>query len=90
MSSEENGIWQWVSGAVLSAAGTVAGAWKYIDSRLEKKADKQAVNNQFQRVENELTMQRGHIAKVFDQMRENEQRAQDRHERIMERLTERR
>ena len=68
----------------------MAGAWKYIDSRLEKKADKQAVNNQFQRVENELTMQRGHIAKVFDQMRENEQRAQDRHERIMEHLTDRR
>lgn len=75
---------------VLAAATAVGvpilGAYKWLDTRLDKKADKHAVNNQFQAVTNELSVQRGHIAKVFDQIRENEQRAQDRHERLMEKI----
>ena len=73
-------------GIIASAGGAVFGVWKWLDSKFEKKADKQAVNNGFQNVNMELTLQRSHIAKIFDQMRENEQRAQDRAERILERL----
>lgn len=82
------GFWKWIAGGAVSLVGSVIGAWKYIDTRLEKKADKHTVNNQFHAINNELTHQRGTQAKLFDQMRENEQRAQDRHERLMERLSE--
>lgn len=83
------GFWKWMVGGLVT---TIGGAWsgfKYIDARLAKKADKHTVANEFHKVEAEQAVHRGYFTKVFDQMRENEQRAQDRHERLMERLTER-
>jgi len=70
------------------AAGTAIvaplyGFWKLLD----RKANKKDVESEFGEVRAELQHQRGVIAKVFDHIRENEQRAQDRHERLMERLT---
>jgi hypothetical protein len=84
------GFWKWVAGSVLGAIGGLFGYHKYIEARIDKKADKHVVNNQLQEIKNEQAVQRGHIGKVFDQMRENEQRAQDRHERLMEKIAERR
>lgn len=54
-----------------------------------KKADRHTVNNQIQEVKNEVALHRGYFKDVFNMIRENEQRAQDRHERLMERLSAR-
>lgn len=58
------------------------GYHKYLIGRIDKKADKEVVAE----IKQELVHQRTTVAKVFDQIRENEQRAQDRYERLMERL----
>lgn len=62
------------------------GYHKYLIGRIDKKADKTSVDGDFSEVRNEMQTQRMTLAKVFDQIRENEQRAQDRHERLLERL----
>lgn len=59
-----------------------AAAWRYFDGRLEKKADKHAVNNTVQEMKNELAHQRTVQAKLFDQLREDNQRVTDRIERL--------
>ena len=74
---------------VITAGGVVATPIVWLWTKLDKKADKHAVANSFQKVENELAVHRGYFKDVFNQMRENEQRAQDRHERLMERINER-
>lgn len=92
------GFWKWLAGTLVSMVAALFGYHKYMEAKLDKKADKHTVNNQLQKLEGEQTLQRGHIAKLFDQMREdrtaaeqqmreNEQRAQDRHERLMERIS---
>ena len=78
--------------AKVIAAGSaiVAPIWalhKWLDSRFDKKADKDVMKSAIGKLDGELETHRGYFAKVFDQMRDNEQRAQDRHERLMERLT---
>lgn len=80
------GFWKWLVGVGGSASLAIVGAWKFIDAKLEKKADKDSVVTEFVEVRKELGVLRGNQGKVFDQIRENEQRAQDRHERLMERL----
>jgi hypothetical protein len=84
------GFWKWIAGGIVSAFGTLFGYHKFIDGKIAKKADKSVVEAGFRRVETELERSRDVQAKLFDQMRENEQRAQDRHERLMEHITERR
>lgn len=65
----------------------VAALWTYVDRRFSKKADKEHVDSEFAKVHRELETGRQTMAKIFDQNRENEQRAQDRHERLMEKLS---
>jgi ABC-type protease/lipase transport system fused ATPase/permease subunit len=84
---ESFGIVEKLIGAVLAIGTPVIAAHTWVNKRLDKKADKHAVNNEFQEVRAELAYQREAQAKMADQMRQNEQRAQDRHERLMERLT---
>ena len=74
-----------IAGALTAIGAPIGWLW----TKLDKKADKHAVANSFQKVENELAVHRGYFKDVFNQMRENEQRAQDRHERLMERINER-
>jgi hypothetical protein len=74
-----------LSKVVGAATAVLVPVWGFV-KLYDKKADKASVKADFQEVRDELATQRGHIAKVFDQIRENEQRAQDRHERLMERL----
>jgi hypothetical protein len=87
MSSENDvGLWTRIAAAALSGLGLLFGYQKWINARLDKKADKHYVNNELQRMNNEIGVQRGHIGKIFDQMRENEQRAEDRHRELMMQL----
>ena len=79
-------FWKWLAGSILTAGGTMFGYHKYIESKIAKKADKDYVNTEFSEVKQEIGRIREVQAKAFDQARENEQRAQDRHERLMERL----
>lgn len=72
------------AGAVVVAP--VFGVYKWIDSRFDKKADKDTVKEAFEKVDAELTIQRGHIGKIFDQMREGEKDARDRHEELLKAL----
>jgi hypothetical protein len=65
----------------------VLGVKIHLDKRFDRKADKESVSAEFKEVRDELSYQRETQAKIFDQMRQNEQRAQDRHERLMEKLT---
>jgi hypothetical protein len=64
----------------------VAGLWTYVDRRFAKKADITHVDAEFKKVHDELKQARATQAKIFDQIRDSDQRAQDRHERLMERL----
>lgn len=72
---------------VLAAAAAVLTPpwlfWKWLNDRLERKADKHSVANQFQVVTNELAMHKQTMGKLFDQIRENEQRAADRHSELL-------
>ena len=74
--------------AKVVAAGTmVAAPIVWLWAKLDGKADKQAVKESFEKIDAELTIHRGYFKDVFNQIRESDQRAQDRHERIMERLS---
>lgn len=73
----------------LSVGSILGAAWGgvvYLNNRFDKKADKEAVNKDFVELKGEISLQRERIVSVFEQIRENEQRAQDRHERLMERM----
>jgi len=78
----DSGFWQWLIGTLIGGFAAMFGYHKYLDSKFATKADKEDVAN----LEHEVTRVRDMQAKLFDQMRENEQRAQDRYERLMERL----
>ena len=72
---------------VIAAGVAVAAPIVWLWAKLDGKADKQTVKESFDRIDAELTLHRGHFDDVFNQIRESDQRAQDRHERIMERLS---
>ena len=83
MSAPDPETFSWAT-RLLAPLGVVTAPVIWIHKRLDRKADKIDVAEKFQEVSEELQTQRGHIAKLFDQLRENEQRAQDRHEKVME------
>jgi len=87
---EELGLLAKVIAAGVAVIAPAWGAWAWLDKRFDKKADKHTVTSQLQAINNELTHQRSTQAKLFDQIRDSDQRAQDRHERLMEKLAERR
>lgn len=76
------GFWKWLVGSITAGITAMFGYHKYLEAKLAKKADKDDVA----KVESEVTRVRDIQAKMFDHMRENEQRAQDRYERLMDRL----
>lgn len=57
--------------------------WTYVDNRFAKKHQ---VAESLQIVTNELATQRMTIAKIFDQLRDSDQRATDRHMELMREL----
>lgn len=83
------GFWKWLAGGVVSAASGMFGYHKYIEGKIAKKADQKDVAEMERGFKEEFATHRGYFAKVFDQMRENEQRAQDRHERLMDKINNR-
>lgn len=54
-----------------------------LTERFDTKADKHTVNNHVHRIDLELGVQRKTQAKIFDQIRQSEQRAEDRHRELM-------
>lgn len=70
------------------AAATVATPIVWLWQKLDKKADKHAVNNQMQEVKTEFALHRSYFAKCFDQMREMDQKAADRHAELLEKIYE--
>jgi len=82
MNNGDPAFWQRFVGTAASAGAGMFGYHKYLDGRFSKKADKESIHE----VKEEISRLRDTQGKVFDQIRENEQRAQDRYERLMERL----
>jgi hypothetical protein len=75
---------------VITAGGVVATPIVWLWTKLDKKADKHAVATQLQTVTTELAVQRGHIAKIFDQMTRRWSKASQeaRHRELMMHLLE--
>ncbi|MDZ4249242.1 MAG: hypothetical protein U0990_04030, partial [Candidatus Nanopelagicales bacterium] len=68
---------------VLGAAAVVAAPiWTFI-KLWDKKADKKAMAEQFAAVTAEITIQRGHIAKLFDKISESESKSEERHRELL-------
>lgn len=83
MSAPDPTFWQdaakWLAGLLVLPITYV---WKKTNDALPKSDFKEFCDRFDKHIENDRDIQ----AKLFDQIRENDQRAQDRHERIMERL----
>lgn len=69
-----------VLGAGAAVIAPVGALWLWIDNRFAKK---HAVNNAVNDLKLELGVQRGHIAKIFDQMREEEEKNEARHRELL-------
>ena len=61
----------------------VAGAYKWVDYRLDKKADKEAVRAAYESLNNEMTVQRGNIGKLFDKVADESKVGEERHREIL-------
>jgi hypothetical protein len=70
----------WMAGVLVLPIGYV---WKKVNGALPKDDFKEFCTRFDEHCKNDRDVQ----AKLFDQARENEQRAQDRYERLMERLS---
>lgn len=79
-------FWKWLVSSIVSGGLAVFSYHKWIDSKIAKKADRQEMTEAITAVRGELARLRDNDAKLFDQARESEQRAQDRHERLMSEL----
>lgn len=75
-------FWKQVVAGIATTAGGLFGYHKYMENKIANKADAKEVME----IKGEIGRIRDVQAKVFDQMRENEQRAQDRFEKILEKL----
>ena len=76
----------WLTNVGISAASAIAGGFgivKWLDHRIDGKADKQDVSQKFAEVTEELGTQRGHIGKIFDQMRDAEKQNEIRHRELL-------
>lgn len=72
-----------VIGAAAAIGVPIGGAYKWLDSRLDKKADKSEVEKQFTALNAEMTTQRGNVGKIFDQMKESDRIAEERHRELL-------
>lgn len=86
---ESAGLVAKVVGGLVAIAAPIFGVWAYLEKRLDKKADKSHVATQFQDVKNELTIQRGHIGKVFDKLAEADAKNEERHRELLMHMLER-
>lgn len=72
-----------VIGAAAAIVVPIGGAYKWLDSRFDKKADKSEVDKQFSALNAEMTTQRGNVGKIFDQMKESDRIAEERHRELL-------
>ena len=79
-------------GKIVAAATAVVvpvwGARTWLDSRFAEKADRKAVKEAFEKIEDELSVQRGNQGKIFDQMRDSEKANEARHRELMMHMLE--
>lgn len=73
-----------IAGAAAVVFAPIWAIWKVLD----KKADKQTVSNTFEEVKNELGLHRSYFKDVFEQMREMESKASDRHVELLGKIHE--
>lgn len=84
MSFQDPSLWQWLTGGgFVAAVSTAFGYHKYMDGKIAKKADKDYVIQELLEAKEERAMLRGHIAKIFDQNRESEQKNEMRHRELL-------
>jgi len=84
-SHNDPSLWQWLAGGLASFGGGLFGYHKYMDGRLSRKADKEDIAE----IKEELSIQRGHISKVFDRLNEAEGKNEERHRELLMHLLER-
>lgn len=72
-----------VAGAAVAIVGPVWGVRTWLDRRFEKKADKTTVKASVDEIKLELGVQRGHIGKLFDVIRESDQKSEERHRELL-------
>lgn len=82
-------FWQWLVGGIASAAGGMFGYHKYVDNRIEKKADKTEMREGFTEIREEMARSRDVQAKLFDQQRESDQKSEERHRELLMHLVQR-
>jgi len=80
-SHNDPSLWQWIAGSLASVGSGLFGYHKYIDN---KKADRKDIVE----IRGELTIQRGHIAKVFEKLSEAEGKNEARHRELLMHLLE--
>lgn len=83
---EDFGLLTKVLGALAAVGLPVWGARSWLEKRF---ATKHNLRDAIQPLLNEQASAREHITRLYEQGRENEQRAQDRHERLVELLLNR-
>ena len=82
-------FWQWLVGGVASAAGGLFGYHKYVDGRIEKMADKKSMDKLESDIQTELTIHRSYFKDVFNQIRESDQKSEERHRELLMHLVQR-
>lgn len=72
-----------VIGAAVAIGVPVGGAYKWLETRFDKKSDKGDVDKQFTALNAEMTIQRGNVGKIFDQIKESDRIAEQRHRELL-------
>lgn len=68
--------------------GAAWGFWKWLDTKLGKKADKSSMDIGFNDVKLEQKLHREYFAKAFDKMEEHAQRDADMHNKLLTQMSE--
>ena len=77
-----------VLAAGVAVIAPVAGAYKFLDHRLGKKADKDVVARALDKIEEEFTIHRGYFKDVFDKITDAEHTAEARHRELLMHMLE--
>ena len=70
----DNETWKWIAtSAATAAAGLAAFVWKDTKQSIQQKADKEDV----QRIEDEQSRHRDHLAKIYEKLEQHTRRDED-------------
>lgn len=73
---------------VVAAGGAVATPIVWLWTKLDKKADKHAVNDSLQEIKSESALQRSHIGKLFDKLEEHARRDEETHREMLRTMSD--